>query len=109
MKMQTSSEKAHQLREKQAAKLADANKMEQQCLECIAKKKERGCLMKVEEDARKQCEDDKCCEKEEAAVLLSAQPPEKESMEVNKPSSGHKFPPDQHDARHQQQGRGGDY
>jgi hypothetical protein len=50
---QATAEKARQLRKKQAAKLMDANKMEQQCLKRVAKKKEQDCLRKVEEDARK--------------------------------------------------------
>ena len=72
MTMWTSSEKARQLREKQAAKLADDNKMEQQCLKRVAKKKERNHLRKVEGDARKQCEHDKRLKKEEAAVVSPA-------------------------------------
>jgi hypothetical protein len=55
---QATAEKTRQLRRKQAAKLMDANKMEQQCLEQVAKKKERDRLRKVEEDARKQQEDE---------------------------------------------------
>jgi hypothetical protein len=72
----------------QAAKLADANKMEQQRLKHIAKKKEIDHLRKVKEDVCKQYEDDKRCKNLEAAAVLPAQPPEKESMEVNKPSLG---------------------
>ncbi len=88
MTMLTSLDKARQLREKQAAELADAKKMEQQCLERVAKRKERDCLGKVKEDARKQRKDGERREKEEAAVVLPAQPPEKEFMEVDKPSPG---------------------
>jgi hypothetical protein len=51
---QATAEKARQLRKKQAAELMDANKIEQQRLKQVAKKKERDCLRKVEEDARKQ-------------------------------------------------------
>jgi hypothetical protein len=50
---QVSAEKARQLKEKQAAKLANAHKMEEQRLGRITKKKERDCLRKVEEDAPK--------------------------------------------------------
>ena len=48
---QATAEKAHQLREKQAAALADAHKMEQQRLKRVAKKKEGNQkLMKVEKE-----------------------------------------------------------
>jgi hypothetical protein len=40
MSTRNASDKAHQLREKQAAELENANKMEQQCLKQIANKKE---------------------------------------------------------------------
>ncbi len=69
MTTRTSSDKARQLREKQATELADANKMEQQRLKCVAKKKECNRLRKVKEDARKQREEDKHCKKEEAAAV----------------------------------------
>jgi hypothetical protein len=86
---QATAEKACQLKEKQAAELVDAHKMEEQHLGCIAKKKERDCLRKIEEDARKQCKDEEQREKEEAAIVLPAQPPEKESMDVDhQPSPG---------------------
>jgi hypothetical protein len=55
---QATVEKTRQLKKKQAAKLMDTNKMKQQCLERVAKKKEQDCLRKVERDARKQQEDE---------------------------------------------------
>jgi hypothetical protein len=58
MTHQATAEKAPQLKEKQAAELADAHKMEEQRLGCIAKKKERDRLRKVEEDARKRRKDE---------------------------------------------------
>jgi hypothetical protein len=50
---QATAEKACQLKEKQAAELADAHRMEEQRLGRIAKNKEHDRLRKVEEDARK--------------------------------------------------------
>jgi hypothetical protein len=86
---QATAEMARQLKEKQAAKLVDAHRMEEQRLGRITKKKEHDCLRKVEEDARKQREDEEQREKEEAAIVLPAQPPEKESMDVDyQPSPG---------------------
>jgi hypothetical protein len=58
MTCQATAEKACQLKEKQAAELADAHRMEEQRLGRIAKKKERDCLRKVEDDARKQRKDE---------------------------------------------------
>jgi hypothetical protein len=55
---QATAEKARQLKEKHAAKLADAHKMEEQHLGHIAKKKECDCLRKVDGDAHKQRKDE---------------------------------------------------
>jgi hypothetical protein len=63
--------------------------MEEQHLGCIAKKKEHDRLRKVEEYACKRRKDEERCKKEEVAIVLPAQPPEKESMDVDyQPSPG---------------------
>ncbi len=86
---QATAEKARQLKEKQAAKLADTHKMEEQRLGGIAKKNEHDCLRKVEEDAHKQRKDEEQRKKEEASIVSLAQPPERESMGVDyQPSPG---------------------
>jgi hypothetical protein len=88
MSTQNSSDKAHQLREKQAAELENANKMEQQCLKQIANKKEHNRVRKEEEAERKYREEEQRGESENTAVVMPAVPPEEATMHIDQPNPG---------------------
>jgi hypothetical protein len=83
-----SSEKARQLREKQAVELENANKMEQQRLKQIANKRERNQVRKEEQARRKRHEEEQCRESENTAVVLPAPPPEEATMRIDQPNPG---------------------
>ena len=69
------SDKACQLREKQAAELENANKMEQQRLKLIANKKECNQVKKEEESEGKLCKEEQCRESKNTAIVSPAQTP----------------------------------
>jgi hypothetical protein len=82
------SDKACQLREKQAAELENANKMEQQHLKGIANKKERNQVRKEEELECKRCEEEQPRKSNNTAIVSPAQPPEEVTMQINQPNPG---------------------
>jgi hypothetical protein len=82
------SDKACQLREKQATELENANRIEQQHLKRVTNKKMRDCVRKEEELECKRCEDEQHCGCAKRALVFPAQPPEEATMQVDQPSPG---------------------
>jgi hypothetical protein len=83
MATRNSSDKAHQLREKQAAELENVNKMEQQSLKRLTNKKECDGVRKEEEAERSWCEEEQRRESENTAVVSAAPPPEEATMHID--------------------------
>ncbi len=88
MATRNSSDKACQLREKQAAELKNLNKMKQQRLKRIANKKERDRVRKEEEVESKRYEEEQHRESENTAAVSPAPLPEEVTMHIDQPNPG---------------------